>query len=223
LLYVTLTRAIEQLYIIKEKKKDTSDPRFYSEFFKGYLQARNLYNEQETNYSFGSKERVSSKSSQPEKSYELQKFISSPWQEHNINVAVNAQLFWDESKQEAIAFGNLMHEVLSKIKTKSDIREALEYHQLQGIIKADKLPHLEKMLIEVISNTTLKPYFEQNNTVYNEREILTDSGEVIIPDRLVINASNEAVIIDYKTGKPDRKYHRQLEKYAEVISQLGFL
>ncbi len=41
LLYVTLTRAIEQLYVISEKKKDSDEPRFYSQFFTEYLKFKN--------------------------------------------------------------------------------------------------------------------------------------------------------------------------------------
>ena len=186
------------------------------------MKFKNCYNEQETSFTFGTKKRVSQKKSKAENSLELQEFISSPWQEHNINVAVNAQLFWDEDKQKAIAFGNLIHEILAKIKTESDINEALEQYQLQGLIRANDLPNIENMLLAVIRHEGLKSYFQHNNTVYNEREVLTDEGEIIIPDRLVINSANEAVIIDYKTGKPDRKYHQQLEKYADVINQIGF-
>ena len=222
LLYVTLTRAIEQLYVISEKKKDSDEPRFYSQFFTEYLKFKNCFNEQETSFTFGTKERISQKKSKVENSLELQEFISSPWQEHNINVAVNAQLFWDEDKQEAIAFGNLIHEILAKIKTESDVNEVLELYQLQGYIRANDLTDIRNMLLSVMTHEGLKSYFQHNNTVYNEREILSDEGEIIIPDRLVVNAVNEAVIIDYKTGKPDRKYHQQLEKYADVINQIGF-
>jgi len=31
------------------------------------------------------------------------------------------------------------------------------------------------------------------------------------------------VIIDYKTGKPDKKYHYQLDTYAKTITELGFV
>ncbi len=222
LLYVTLTRAIEQLYIIKEVKKDSEEPRFYSDFFKDFLQTKGVYNEQETTYTFGVKDRVSPGKVKNDTSYELQTFVSSPWQEHNINVAVNAQLFWDENKQEAIAFGNLIHEILAKIKTKSDIKEAIQYYQLLGIVKEENVLEIEQMLVNVVTDIRLESYFEQNNTVFNEREILTESGEFIIPDRLIVNSENVATIIDYKTGKSDSKYHQQLEKYARTIEQLGY-
>ncbi len=111
---------------------------------------------------------------------------------------------------------------MAKIKTESDVNEVLELYQLQGYIRANDLDDIRNMLLSVMTHEGLKSYFQHNNTVYNEREILSDEGEIIIPDRLVVNAVNEAVIIDYKTGKPDRKYHQQLEKYADVINQIGF-
>ena len=40
--------------------------------------------------------------------------------------------------------------------------------------------------------------------MFNE-EILT-KNEQIIPDRLVLNYDNEAVIIDYKTGEPNSSH-----------------
>ena len=222
LLYVTLTRAIEQLYIISETKKQADEPKFYSQFFIEYLKSIGNYNDAENKYEFGLGQRVSVKESPKKISYELQEFISSPWQDHNINVALNARLFWDEDKQESIAFGNLIHEILSHIKTEVDVEDAIQHYYTTGFIQKDQLGKIEQMIDQVVKHPDLTPYFQQNNTVLNEREILTETGEVIIPDRLVINSAKEAVIIDYKTGKSDKKHHQQLENYAVTIQQLGF-
>ncbi len=221
LLYVTLTRAIEQLYIISETKKSADEPRWYSQFFVHFLMAKGVFNEQQSSYEFGQKQRVSHKTSSATSSYELETFISSPWQNHDINVAVNATLFWDPEKQESIAFGNLIHEILSKIKTEDDVEEAVERYVNMGYIQKGDLAEIKRILYEVVRHSELESYFQQNNTVYNEREILTATKEIIIPDRLVLNEQNKATIIDYKTGKPDKKYHSQLNKYAEVISELN--
>ena len=169
------------------------------------------------------KKRQSKKESTLEKSYELERFISTPWQDHNINVAVNSSLFWDDEKQESIAYGNLIHEILSKIKTSADITNVITQYFTAGLIQKDHVEQIEQMISNVVNHTQLKSYFEQNNTVYNEREILSSEKEIIIPDRLVINENKEAIIIDYKTGKPDKKYHFQLEKYAQIIEQLGYM
>jgi len=136
LLYVALTRTIEQLYILSEKKKSGDTPKFYSQFFTEYLKSIEIYNAQESVYEFGSKKRISVKKIAAKNSYELQNFISSPWQDHNINVAVNAQLFWAEEKQDSIAFGNLIHEMLAKIKTEADISDTVKHYYTTGFIQA---------------------------------------------------------------------------------------
>ena len=57
----------------------------------------------------------------------------------------------------------------------------------------------------------LAPYFSSDIEVYNEREIMTSSGKIIIPDRFVVFKDSTAVIIDYKTGDSYDKYEAQLE------------
>ncbi len=108
------------------------------------------------------------------------------------------------------------------IKTEVDIEDTIQHYYTTGFIQKEQLGKIEQMIDQVVKHPDLAPYFQQNNTVLNEREILTVTGEVIIPDRLVINSAKEAVIIDYKTGKSDKKYHQQLENYAATIQQLGF-
>ena len=33
---------------------------------------------------------------------------------------------------------------------------------------------------------------------------------------------DDVIVIDYKTGKPDKKYHQQLLKYAHVLKTIGY-
>ena len=47
-------------------------------------------------------------------------------------------------------------------------------------------------------------------------------NQIIIPDRLVLNAKKEAIIIDYKTGEPSKRHHQQLLKYAQVLKTMDF-
>ncbi len=56
--------------------------------------------------------------------------------------------------------------------------------------------------------------------VFNEREIVSIDHQIFIPDRLVFNSKNEAIIIDYKTGKPSKEYHQQLISYEDVLKSM---
>ena len=222
LLYVTLTRAIEQLYIISERKKPANEPKWYSQFFIEYLKSIGIYDEERFEYGFGSKERISHKNRQTKRSHELGRFISSSWSEHNINIVASSGLIWDSEKGASIIYGNLIHEILSKIKTKADLEVTIEYYVVNGTITANEVKDIERIIGTVIEHPQLRDYFQQNLTVHCEREILTSEKEIIIPDRLVIDEDDNAVIIDYKTGKPDRKYHSQLRKYAKWVAELGY-
>ena len=71
------------------------------------------------------------------------------------------------------------------------------------------------------SHPSLNAYYQPNLTILNEREILTDLEEIIIPDRIVVNAQNQATIIDYKTGKELAEHQKQINKYAYYVQQMG--
>ena len=219
LLYVVLTRAVEQLYIIGESKKLNDSLKTSSQFFIHYLQSIGQWNENQYEYSFGNSKRISLKSTPNKNSVEQDKLISSSWQSHNIAIVANSSLLWDTD--DSIAYGNLMHELLAHIKTIDDVEGTMETYITTGIITTLQAKKIQKLLIEIVTHPNLKEYYQQNIIVYNEREILTDTNEVVIPDRFVINDDNEVIIIDYKTGKSDKKYHYQLNNYAEVIEKLG--
>ena len=77
-------------------------------------------------------------------------------------------------------------------------------------------------MLSIVNHPKLKDYFQQDLLVFNEREISTDQKTIIIPDRLVIDNKNAATIIDYKTGKPERKHHAHLVNYAQVIGKMNY-
>ncbi|NBU04994.1 MAG: hypothetical protein EBT39_01385, partial [Sphingobacteriia bacterium] len=55
-----------------------------------------------------------------------------------------------------------------------------------------------------------------------ESEIITVTGELLRPDRIVFN-SNETIIIDYKTGKENNSvYFKQLIKYQNALIEMGY-
>ncbi|APG65713.1 DNA helicase UvrD [Tenacibaculum todarodis] len=225
LLYVALTRSVEQLHIITEKKlpaKGKDRTNRYSHIFIEYLKKNQLWNDDELEYSFGNPERISKPKKEDSITEVQETFISSPWQEHNIAMLASASKLWDTEQGKAIDFGNLIHEMLSKIITKEDIEKVVNQYKNQGELPQEKASEIEKSINQIVNHDELNAYFSEEVAVFNEREIVTIDGQLIIPDRLVFNKQNEAIIIDYKTGKPSKSYHQQLLKYEQVLNSMNF-
>ena len=225
LLYVSLTRAVEQLHVITEKKisaKGIVNLNHYSGVFINYLKEQNLWQEDLLEYNFGNIERVKKKDAAESLAEIHQKFISTPWQEHNIVLLASASKLWNTAQGKAIDFGNLFHEMLSKIITKNDVNSVtIQYHQ-KGFINEIQLKLIKEMMYLVVDHPKLAVYFSDKVTVFNEREIVDFDNQVVIPDRLVFNHLNEVTVIDYKTGIPSGEHHQQLLKYERVLKSMDF-
>jgi ATP-dependent exoDNAse (exonuclease V) beta subunit len=225
LLYVTLTRAVEQLHIITEKKissKGEGNTNFYSGIFINYLKQLTLWNDTVLDYSFGDAHRVSKKEVASSVVEIHEKFISTPWQEHNIVLLASASKLWNTEQGQAIDFGNLLHEIFAKIINKNDVDMIVtHYHQL-GVLNDKQTAFIRQRISQVVAHPKLAAYFTGEFIVYNEREIVAMDHQIVIPDRLVFLNKTEVVIIDYKTGAPSLEHHQQLLKYESVLKTMNF-
>ena len=75
---------------------------------------------------------------------------------------------------------------------------------------------------DIVSHPDLSLYYSSDVTIFNEKEIITSGGKIIIPDRLVVFEDQTSVIIDYKTGVFNDKHKLQLMNYAEIIEEMGY-
>ena len=224
LLYVALTRAVEQLYVITENKissKGVENLNHYSGIFINYLKEQDLWQENRLEYTFGDVKRIKKKEKEISSTEIHQKFISTPWQEHHIVLLASASKLWNTTQGKAIDFGNLFHEILSKIYIKSDVDNVLKQYHQQGFINDNQLSFLKELINSLVRHPKLANYFSKGVTVFNEREIVDVDNQIIIPDRLVFSGDN-VVIIDYKTGNPSKEHHQQLLKYERILKSMDF-
>ncbi len=224
LLYVTLTRAVEQLYVISEKKlsaKNEENLKYSSGLFIHYLKHLNIWDPDQNEYHFGVSTRDNVEIKKENRTTTQTNFISNSWKNHNISIVANSSLLCGSEQGKAIVYGNLIHEILSKIKTKNDVLDSTDRYVYKGLITLKEQKEINTILNQIIHHKQLSKYFEQNNIVYNEQEIITIDKKIVIPDRLVFS-NNKVTIIDYKTGKPDKKYHQQLSNYAKVLENLNY-
>ncbi|MBU2937942.1 UvrD-helicase domain-containing protein [Lacinutrix sp. C3R15] len=224
LLYVALTRPKEQLFILSQRdvsKNELEQPKSFAGLFINYLVQQQKYHENESLYTFGNAKKTSTPKVTPKKIIEQQEFITTTKESHNIKIVTNSGYLWNTTQEKAIEKGNLIHNIMAHIKTKEDITFAISHFLDKAIINPDQAQELQKTVTQIIEHKALKNFFTEENTIYNERDIISNQ-EIIRPDRLVINAKNEATIIDYKTGAINNKHQLQLENYQRIIEEMPY-
>lgn len=223
-LYVALTRAEEQLYIISSEVKPTKDgnyPNNLASFFVEYLHATHRFKEGLLEYELGSKTKLSSY-----KSLEINtKITPQRYSEYNpksIKIAQKESLMWDTKQQKAIEFGNLLHEILSYVKTKNDVELAVTKALESGLIEKNQKETIVESLSKIVFHPELIDFFAEEGKVLNEKTIIQKSTGLSKPDRIVIKSNNEVLLLDYKTGESLLKHKEQVENYALSIEEMGY-
>ncbi|RIA11033.1 ATP-dependent exoDNAse (exonuclease V) beta subunit [Flavobacteriaceae bacterium MAR_2010_72] len=223
LLYVALTRAAQQLYVISEldlTSKGSEKQNLYSGLLIHYLKEHELWDINQSTYSFGNPNQIEVESEKVKTDHFIP-FISTARQQHNLNIVTSAGYLWDTSQEKAIERGNLIHLIMSQIKVSSDVDFVFDTLISLGHINSSQSEILRPFIMNIVQHEKLIVYFDHELTIYNERDIITDDGKIVRPDRIVINKTNEAVVIDYKTGHEDKTHESQLEDYKQVIENMG--
>ncbi len=223
LLYVALTRAIEQLHIICKHNppKSGQSPKRYNQLFSQYLMDNGQWQEDRSQYVFGDPTKMSSPSVMPS-SIEPLSFHVNSRAKLDIAIASQADLLWDKQTIESVEKGNLLHLTMSKIRTRLDIEPAFFQLIESGIVSTESAGELKQNVFQIVEHPELKPYFSSEKSILIERDILSTDGKQLRPDRLVINSNNEVVILDYKSGKPRDKDKQQILEYEKAISEMGY-
>ena len=224
LLYVTLTRAVEQLYIITENPKEVKDSlQNFQHLFSEFLKHQGIWDEGQKVYSFGNfSPQAHGKTKQTIKVVSPE-FKSSTPQGHNLHIINNRGVNSDKKIKEAIAEGNLFHDTMQKIKHHGD--EVFVFQKLRRLatICEEKIAALQLKVQTVLQDPALYPLFENDAQVYNERDIITKQGHTLRPDRLNFHPqTNSVTIVDYKTGTPSYDHEDQINGYATALVEMGF-
>lgn len=127
--------------------------------------------------------------------------------------------FFDNARRK---HGALMHEVLSRIRTRKDIPQAVERYRQEGVIDRTEAAALVSRLEELLNMPDAAPWYDGTARVLNEVDILFGNGLSKRPDRVMIT-DDRVIVVDYKFGEhPDQRYHSQIRNYLKLIRQMGY-
>ena len=223
LLYVVLTRAEKELYIFSDKNLDgkgNEKINFYSGIFISFLKKMNLWDESKSTYDFGAKE-INKMDVELDKHLIQKLFVVNSRMKHNILINSKNTDSWINDFSHSQDEGNIFHEIMEQVNSKKDIQSVVEKFYELGIIDFEGKREYEKIIFKIIDHAELKKYYNDELVCYNEREIISKKGFVLVPDRLVFLNNKDVVIIDYKTGKENSSHEVQMRKYQALLEEMN--
>ena len=124
--------------------------------------------------------------------------------------------------QRAIDDGNLLHEIMSNIKSISDLEKVIQEFYENGTLDLKTKEKYRNLITNILEHKELKQYYSAGLKSYNEREIIIKNSEPIRADRIVFSSAKEVCIIDYKTGKLKKEDYEQLNSYEDILVDMGY-
>ncbi|MEI6456586.1 MAG: 3'-5' exonuclease, partial [bacterium] len=223
LLYVVMTRPESGLFILTEKPpKSDDDPRSLPAFFASFLKHGELWSEEKKVYEFGKRETFPALKDKPAMMVvETPEVLPDDWRD-KIYIRSHAPEIWDVKDPERNRrWGNLLHTVLSKIRDYNETDSVITSMQISGMIGREMVTGIREMVKQLMENAEIRPFFEPGREVRSEAEMLLPDGNVLRPDRVILDGGT-ATVIDYKSGKPSEKYRTQLDIYEKHLHEMGF-
>ena len=223
LLYVVLTRAKNELYILSEKdldKKGNEKLNLFSGMFIAFLKEMGIWDSSKNKYEIGEKSSLSTFKNQ-EKIIQQEKFVFNSRLKRNIITSNKHVKSWLQEYDSAQEKGNIFHLIMSEIYSVKDVNLVLNKYYELGEISRGKKEKLKEIIFKITENKEIEEFYNPKYKSFNEREIIEKNGKSFIPDRIVFLNDKDIILIDYKTGTKKSKYINQLKDYEFKLHKIG--
>jgi ATP-dependent exoDNAse (exonuclease V) beta subunit len=118
--------------------------------------------------------------------------------------------------------GKFIHEVLQSMDKSDDLDRAVDRVFREGKLNSRETGEIRGEIMSFLSLDPVKDWFSGDWKVLKERDIITASGQMKRPDRVMIKG-RQILVIDYKTGQAQRKEHeKQMREYLDLVREMGY-
>ena len=118
--------------------------------------------------------------------------------------------------------GIVLHDILAGVCLPEQLDGAVDLAVASGTLSSDDSHQVKELLRERISLVkNLGWYPSDSSCVLNETELIDTDGKIYRPDR-VVKDGDAVHIVDYKFGEHHRRYERQILRYAELWTRMGY-
>jgi len=150
----------------------------------------------------------------------LQQYFTNNWlQQHVQNYLSPSEAVEPWTAQ--ASYGKLVHRILAQLTSMEAWPVVLAALQEAEGIGHQEVAQLEQQLTALFSHPQVKSWFNSDWEVKKEAAILTPSGKVFRPDRVLLQPGR-AVVIDFKTGEQQVHHAQQIQAYAALLSAMGY-
>lgn len=130
--------------------------------------------------------------------------------------------FFSEEGESARHKGTVLHAILSSVNVPGDLPDAVRAQVACGALPEDRAPGYEEFLRERLESVRDRGWYSCTGvSAMNEVSIIDTDGSLYRPDRVVISGK-DVCVIDYKFGGEDRRYLRQIGRYASLYRAMGY-
>ena len=154
---------------------------------------------------------------------ELEEYKVSPWQDKLV-IRQQAVEYFDadtSDRRKKVNYGVQMHAVLSRLRVAGEISKVLQEVIGDGLIESGEGELIHKELSDLLSIAQVASWFSTGWNVRTEIPIIKPGGQQSRIDRLLLNEAS-AIVIDFKTGTPDRSDHQQVSGYMELLRKMNY-
>lgn len=118
--------------------------------------------------------------------------------------------------------GSALHRIMEKIRTVNDIDNAIKEISIKGTISDSEIPILKKKIEYLLSQPSVKHWFDGSVKTFNEQVLIDPSGKIRRPDRIMQTSDNKWIVVDYKFGSENNStYEEQIRNYVALLNNSG--
>lgn len=143
-----------------------------------------------------------------------------------LKFSADALDFFSEDSEAGVSASNrirgvVLHDILADVIRPDDLDNAVRKSLQSGDITLSEAEEVRSLLSERIAEAAAYGWFPDGAAdILNESTLIDTDGGMYRPDRVVL-AEGRVMIVDYKFGMHDRRYERQLRKYADIWRRMG--
>lgn len=223
MLYVTLTRAEQRLYVICDRKVQKGKGEFIDNKINSFVfqVCQTHENFKDDKLVVGERKKKEKTEETIEKIEELTSMTSTNWRA-KINISKQYQDLWGEkSKGGKIAYGNLIHNIMAQVNSEKDIEQSVSDFTEKGMISLNEQEFYKNEIAEILKIPGVENWFLPDNLVANEKEIISKDGSLYRPDKIIM-LKDKTIVLDFKTGEKRKSYAKQLDNYGQLLSDMNY-